>query len=233
MCKNVDYRFHPNKFHFPKQGCILQYKEGYDESICKNMSGKRELNYLKTITPFICHNTKLIGIFQVQKKSRHLRKFLQSSISCTLTKFCFQFEDSYRHYSHWYFGEIMRISPRVNKKVDLTNFNLNFSQLKGVLTSSKHIRSILLYKCKLMIPDVPDFSDSLNNAQVRYLRLYSTLFWEENDIENSFEALSNFIQGLATSEDFRASLKKLKVKFCSLDRNKVQAVLDENGLKGT
>ncbi|CAI2363730.1 unnamed protein product [Moneuplotes crassus] len=127
-----------------------------------------------------------------------------------------------------YFNSIIRISHTVSKEVRFSEIQISQFQLKRLIVSFKHVKVFALSDCNLSLSMVPDFSHALKHTKIRKLEL---LYYQtDENWKTAPEVCMKLLQGLATSQDFLSSLRKLSIQKCGVTREEVEHFLKQNKL---
>ncbi|CAI2387464.1 unnamed protein product [Moneuplotes crassus] len=130
-----------------------------------------------------------------------------------------------------YVKELVSIAPKVQKHMELHNFEMSQDDLIALLPSIKHLTWLSLKNGKLSLPSVPDFGYILNESKLTGLSLtYLNKNFFANQGRDSSE-FENLIKGLSKSEDFKSNLETILVHQCGRSKKEIQDILSRHGFE--
>ncbi|CAI2387115.1 unnamed protein product [Moneuplotes crassus] len=109
------------------------------------------------------------------------------------------------------YAQILRISSAVEKEIIFKGFELKEKHLKRFLAAFRHVETVELTMCHLLVSRVPDLSLALKGSKIRVLKFDYTVFRSNNFRWSDPLSLKNFIDGLATSPDLKQNLQEFHI----------------------
>ncbi|CAI2368119.1 unnamed protein product [Moneuplotes crassus] len=177
-----------------------------------------------------------LGSFGFQKFCFHSMNTKKTIVNCINSSFPKKMK-ALQIYSHRtltsnispVFNAMMRISHRVSEELWILYSRISAHQFKRVMASYKHVNRIRFHDCKISIPAVFDLSQSLRDTKINELEFLRCEDPESSDSTSDSQSIINLIQGLATSPDFKHSIKRIVALDCGIEDTKYTEILDENG----
>ncbi|CAI2375113.1 unnamed protein product [Moneuplotes crassus] len=174
-------------------------------------------------------DANIFALENLPKKNKHFHHLLNASFPRSVNKLILNAPLFKSCKISYYFANIMQNSFRVCNKIEFDSFILSKNQVKRLIISFKHVKLFTLIRCRISIPEPPDFSKSLKNAQICSINLYSSLKARVNNQEATIELFENLIKGLATSDDLKLALKEMNLTCNGLTKTAAQEILESNG----
>ncbi|CAI2377783.1 unnamed protein product [Moneuplotes crassus] len=219
---------------FSKELEVKEYESGYridSKDIDLNLfeHDQNVFSYIKKLSFIEEFNTNRLYLSNVKCSNKYFIKFLKLSFPQEVDLLAIYSERECIINVSLYLNAITRISPRVLKEIDFYGFRINSLQLKRLMNAFKHVYELGYRCCQISIPAVPNFLEALRGTNIDILILSGSEIYENGDKEDSPQTFTNLIEGLATSPDFRQSLKQVEAYHCEVEQVKVLQLLLENG----
>ncbi|CAI2369552.1 unnamed protein product [Moneuplotes crassus] len=212
----------------------LDYLDSFYEYIIKKVSHMNfkfnryldkkfieKTHFLESLT------TDNFNLLQVKAKNKNYFGFLDLSYPQQITYLSI----NSNCYPSWSISNVLKsitkISPRVLNEIQIFYFKINAPQFKRIMASYKHVQRININCCKLSIPSVLNFSQSLRNTKIKKLDFCSCGNSEFSDWKSNPQEFINLIQGLASIPDLKQSLQSIYVGGCCVCKNQIKDILDK------
>ncbi|CAI2383599.1 unnamed protein product [Moneuplotes crassus] len=221
LCRSINSPFLKGIFGGPGE---IHYKEG-DTSFRLGLDETPHLNLIKKVKKRI-PNLELFYMFRFEMKNSELiNNFLKNYFPNKVQKFelypsCFSSNRS----ADYYMEGLLAIASRVQKTLVIGEFNISQQNLGNLLSKFKHVECLSFYCYKIYLPSVPDLEEALWDTQIQRLELIY-----ERRCRAYITNFEKLIKGLSQSEDFRKSLKEIKVGCLLLTEEEISSILEENG----
>ncbi|CAI2375254.1 unnamed protein product [Moneuplotes crassus] len=221
LCGSIDSPVEKDQFRKPHD---IEYKEG-DSSLEFNLDNPNYLELLKKVKKRI-PNFELFRIWNFEHGTSGLiNNFFKNCFpnKVQILKFSASWL-SYDKSKDYDMEGLLEIAPRVHKALEISEFIISQQNLGNLLSKFKHVERFRIHCYKIYLPSVPDLEEALWDTQIQKLEL----IYQDPCLAyiTNFEKL---IKGLSQSEDFRKSLKEIKVRHLLLTEEEISSILEENG----
>ncbi|CAI2374749.1 unnamed protein product [Moneuplotes crassus] len=187
------------------------------------------INKTKSLKPI---DVQEMNVSDLKRKDRNWNGFISLSFPEKVNNLCFKAQDGFMPSISLYLVDIVRVSPRVSDSICICGFKISLNHLKRLICSYKHVNLIDFSDSFLLIPDVPDFSEVLINSQIESLSFSGCESSEQIETwDEEYKKFKNLVEGLATSEDLKRSLKNIQFENCQIKSHCLKQLLDENGFR--
>ncbi|CAI2373819.1 unnamed protein product [Moneuplotes crassus] len=176
----------------------------------------KDINFQKKLKSHKLNDIESMILKDINYESKHFSRFLDTSFPNKVDRIWIPSKDYSKSRSSRNFNRIIKISSRVLKSAGFRGFIFNFRQFKRLITSYKLVRSLVLQKCDLSIPEIPDFSSSLKNAKIEMISLIASHFGAASYGSNDHDQIINLVEGVASSPDLCRALEEIDLRDCSI-----------------
>ncbi|CAI2371769.1 unnamed protein product [Moneuplotes crassus] len=190
----------------------------------------RNVKFAQSFKNLKFFDINFLAFDHVDSKNRYLANFLESLFPNKTNWLYFKCRNKINLKRSNYLNSLTRLSSKVAQIVTFQRFRIGLPQLKRLVVAYKHVRVLRLFDCRLSIPIVPDLSKALTNCQIQELDLEGSGRSGNSDWENNFNQFNNLVQGLASSQDLRLSLKEVDMEYCGVDQDEAEQIFEENQL---
>ncbi|CAI2378263.1 unnamed protein product [Moneuplotes crassus] len=201
----------------------------HQECINIGFNSCRDFDLVKLLMPLVHYNVMVIDFYNCSKRNKWILKFLRNSFPNQVYRFVLDSASPFGDSISYYFGDVIRISSKIQKEILLNKFCISFSQFKRLITAYKHLESVKITSCKLSIPTVADLHLALKNTHIQELDLYFCGAPKLSNWKDNPQEFKNLIKGLSTSEHLKTSLSKLTLKGCYIPHHKAEHLLLNTG----
>ncbi|CAI2385657.1 unnamed protein product [Moneuplotes crassus] len=230
ICKDVYEDTHSHEIY--AEPLIYDSEQHYDQfRLYFNKS--QDLNFLRKLRLIKLFNTNAVVFDNTSDKNKNITKLLNSSFPSKAKEFLFVGSCRNSIKFSKYCDPFCRISSRIVRKVFFSKLVINEHQLKKLMVSSRHVLTIRLVSCKLLINKVIDFSKVLKGTKVQKIDLTCCGKESESDWKTNPEQFSTLIQSLATSEDLKLTLSTLCLMFCEISISEAYRILKLHNFSST
>ncbi|CAI2371981.1 unnamed protein product [Moneuplotes crassus] len=216
---------------------IVQTKSVDDKEIYSHidlsLNRYKNIQFMGALQPISLMNTESLLLTMMKSKSKNLSKFLCSSVPQKVSEVIFSSCIKERFLFSKYFNQTMRSSSKIQTDACFAEFAISFRQLRRLISAYRHVEYLYLQNCKLSIPVVPDFSQSLKNAKIIKLDISESGLKRASDWKINPLELDNLIKGLTTSEDLRRTLIKIRLEDDIRENSSICQILHERGFHKT
>ncbi|CAI2369455.1 unnamed protein product [Moneuplotes crassus] len=187
-------------------------------------------NFIEKTNFFESLTTDNFNLLQVKAKNKNYFGFLDLSYPQQITYLSI----NSNCYPSWSISNVLKsitkVSPRVLNKIKIFYFEINAPQFKRIMASYKHVQRINVIFCKLSIPSILNFSQSLRNTKIKKLDFCSCGNSKFSDWKSNPQEFINLIQGLASTQDLKQSLQIIYVGGCNVQESQIRDIQDKYGL---
>ncbi|CAI2386272.1 unnamed protein product [Moneuplotes crassus] len=168
-------------------------------------------------------------LFSMKTKNKIIANYIKRSFPEKMTTLTVYSGSDLLPITSHVFNIIMRINSRVLKKIIIRNYKISIHQFKRIMASYKNVYETQFGGCKISVPTVFDLSQSMRNTKINHLEFVFCGNPELSDWKDNPQKFITLIQCLATSPDFKLSIKTIRVVYCGIESKKCRQILDENG----
>ncbi|CAI2361907.1 unnamed protein product [Moneuplotes crassus] len=230
QCKSIDYGIKNVVFK-----ATIEKDDG-DLSPVSTLSillnDHRYASYLKICLKDTFPKVDFISIRgQTRKIRRRLKKFINESMPNTVRGISFNKSEWAPSLIKEYFSEILKMSHRVTGQISLYNFIISTIQMRKLLAVNRDKKLIGFESCILFLESIPNFGNCFKATSTKILVFDQCGAPNRGNWADNPHHFDNLVQGLAKSEDLKASLREIHVMNCGLQRKDVKQLLSNHGLK--
>ncbi|CAI2372432.1 unnamed protein product [Moneuplotes crassus] len=188
------------------------------------------IKYVKELYPLKFFDTHKIRLCNIRSKNKHISNFLKHSFSNKVNTVWTVSMDTEKINNSKNFKSIIGLSSLALKEAGFATFMFNSYQLKRLIASFRHVKSLNINSCKLSIPKPLDFSSSLKNSNITSLSFIGSGNRHKSDWNSNLDQFINLIKGLGSSPDLSKSLQEINIGSWGLGNTEAQQIFTLNNL---
>ncbi|CAI2382470.1 unnamed protein product [Moneuplotes crassus] len=170
-----------------------------------------------------------INIESIPEGDKAVKTFLNLYFPNKIEEFSFNCNSESNDCLSFYMNELKILSPKVDKKLWIYNFEVSQRQMATLLSANKHKREFGFNYCQLALSSVPDFRGALQESELEVLGLSGCGGSDRGDWENNPSHFENLVKGLAKEEEFKSNLTAIWLHYCGMEKSQVEEILKRYG----